>query len=58
MCLFCFSYNSTSKQEVILIHVEFSGHLQNFGTHLEAEEQLVSLKQTTTRVPAQHKTTR
>lgn len=54
--MFCFSYNPSSKEEVILIHVEFSGHLQDFHTHVEAEEQLVSLKQTATRVPARNKT--
>lgn len=51
-----FSYKSSSEKEVVLIHVEFASHLQDFGTHLEAEEQLVNLKQTTTRVPAEDNT--
>lgn len=45
-----FSYKSSSEEEVVLINVEFSRHLQDSGTHLEAEEQLMALKQTTTRV--------
>ncbi len=44
-----FSYESSAEEEVVLIHVEFAGNLQDFGTHLKAEEQLVDLKQTTTR---------
>lgn len=51
-----FSYESSSEQEVVLIHVEFASHLQDFDTHLEAEEQLVDLEQTTTRVPAEDDT--
>lgn len=54
-CL-CRSHQSSSKEEVILVHVEFAGHLQDFGAHLEAEEQLVNLKQTTARVPEEDKT--
>ncbi len=38
------SYESSSEEEAVLIHVEFASHLQDFGTHLEAEEQLVYLK--------------
>lgn len=51
MC-FEFSYKSSSEEEAVLIHVEFASHLQDFGTHLEAEEQLVDLKQTAAHVPA------
>ncbi len=51
-----FSYESSAKEEVVLIHVEFAGNLQDFGTHLKAKEQLVDLKQTTTRVPVEDNT--
>lgn len=49
---FVFSYESSSEEEVVLIHVEFPSCLQDFDTYLEAEKQLVDLKQTTTCVPA------
>lgn len=51
-----FSYESSSEEEAVLIHVEFASHLQDFHTHLEAEEQLVDLKQPATRVPAEDDT--
>lgn len=47
-----FSYESSSEKEVVLIHVEIARRLQDFDTHLEAEEQFVDLEQTTTSVPA------
>lgn len=42
-----FPYKSSSEEEAVLVHVEFASHLQDFGTHLETEEELVGLKQTT-----------
>lgn len=33
-----FSYESSSEEEIVLIHVEFASNLQDFDTHLEAEE--------------------
>lgn len=48
------SYHSTAEEEAVLFHVEFSSDLKEFGAHLEAEEKLVSLKQTTTCIPAKH----
>lgn len=53
--LLCFSYDSSSEKEVVLSHVEFSRCLEDFDAHLEAEEQLVDLKQATAGVPAQVK---
>lgn len=47
------SYNSSSEEEVVLIHVEFSRRLHDPDAHLEAEEQLVDFEQTSTGVPAQ-----
>lgn len=38
------SYESSSEEEVVLVHVESASHLQDFHTHLEAKEQLVDLK--------------
>lgn len=51
-----FSYESSSEEEVILVHAEISGHLQDFDAHLKAEEQLVDLKQSPTRVSAEDNT--
>jgi hypothetical protein len=48
------TYHSTAQEEVVLIHIEFASVFQNLGTHLEGEQQLVLLKQTSTRVPAGH----
>lgn len=50
-----FSYKSSSEEETVLIHVELASHLQDFGTHLEAEEKLMGLKQTAACVPAENK---
>lgn len=47
------SYNSSSEEEVVLVHVQFSCRLHDPDTHLEAEEQLVDFKQTSTRVPTE-----
>lgn len=47
------SYNSSSEEEVVLVHVQFSSRLHDSDTNLEAEEQLVDLKQATTCVPAE-----
>lgn len=49
------SYRFLSKEEGILVLVQFSGHLQDFDAHLEAEGQLVSLKQTPACVAAAEK---
>lgn len=43
--------HSSTQEEVVLVHVDFAGCLQDLGAHLEGEEQLVSLKQTATGVP-------
>lgn len=51
-----FSYKSSLEEEVVLIHAEFASHLQDFGIHLEAEEQFVDFKQTKTCVPAEENT--
>ena len=45
------TYHSSAQKEAVLVHVEFSGGLEDFGTHLEGEEQFVPLEQTTTREP-------
>lgn len=45
------SYNSSSQEKVVLVHVEFSSMFQDLGTHLEGEEQLVPLKQSSASVP-------
>lgn len=50
------SYESSSEEEAVLVHVEFASYFQDFGTHLKTEEQLVHLKQTTTCVPAKENT--
>lgn len=47
------SYNSSSEEEVVFIHVQFSCCLHDSDTHLEAEKQLVDFEQATTRVPAE-----
>lgn len=47
------SYYSSSEEEAVLVHIEFASHLQDFGTHLEAEEQFVYFKQTTACVPVE-----
>ena len=47
MCVCVFSYESSAKEEAVLIHVEFTSHFQDFGTHLKAEEKLMDLEQTT-----------
>lgn len=46
--------HSSTQEEVVLVHVDFAGCLQDLGAHLEGEEQLVSLKQTATGVPTSH----
>lgn len=56
VCVLVFSYNPSSEEEAVLIHVESASHLQDFGTHLEAEEQLVDLEQSTTCVPGDDNT--
>lgn len=43
--------HSSTQEEVVLVHVDFAGCLQDLGAHLEGEEQLVPLKQTATGVP-------
>lgn len=46
--------HASTQEEVVLVHVDFAGCLQDLGAHLEGEEQLVSLKQTATGVPTSH----
>ena len=38
------SYNSSSQEEIILIQIEFACSLKYLSTHLEGEEEFVSLK--------------
>ena len=38
------TYNSSTEEEVVFIHIEFAWLLKNLSTHLEGEEQLVPLK--------------
>ena len=45
------TYHSPSEEEVVFVHVELSSSFKNLGAHLEREQQLVTLKQTTTGVP-------
>ena len=45
------AHDSSAQEEVVLVHVEFSGRLEDLGAHVEGEEELVTLKQTATRVP-------
>ena len=45
------SYDSSAQEEVVFVHVEFSGRLEDLGAHVEGEEKLVTLEQTATRVP-------
>ena len=51
-----FSYKSSSEEEVVLIHAEFVSHLQDFGIHLEADDEFVDFKQTKTCVPTEENT--
>ena len=44
-------HHSATQEEVVLIHVDLVGHLQNLGTHVKGKQQLVALKQTTASVP-------
>ena len=39
------TYDSSPKEEVVLVQVQLPRSLQYLGTHLEGEEQLVPLKQ-------------
>ena len=45
------TYHTTSQEEIVLIHIDFGGMFQDLGTHLEGEQQLVTLKQTTAGEP-------
>jgi len=45
------TYHSPSEEEVVFVHVELSSSFKNLGTHLEREQQLVTLKQTAAGVP-------
>ena len=44
-------HHSAAQEEVVLIHVDLVGHLQNLGTHVKGKQELVALKQTTASVP-------
>ena len=50
------TYHTTSKEEAVLIHVEFAGILHYLHTHLEGEEKLVPLKETSTCIPKEKDT--
>ena len=39
--------HAPAEEEAVFVHVDFAGRLQDLGTHLEGEQKLVSLKQTT-----------
>lgn len=45
------THHASTQEKIIFIHIEFSCHLQDLGTHLETEEELVPFKQSPTRVP-------
>jgi len=45
------THDASTQEEVVLVDVEFAGSLEDLGAHVEREKQLVSLEQTTTRVP-------
>lgn len=45
-------YQSSPEEEAVFIHVEFARCLQDFGTHVETEQKLVTLKQPSTGVSA------
>ena len=45
------TYHSPSEEEVVFVHVELPSSFKNLGTHLEREQQLMTLKQTAAGVP-------
>ena len=49
----CSTYHSSSKEEIVFVHIELSCSFQYFRTHLEREQQLVAFKQTTACKPEQ-----
>ena len=48
------THDAAAQEEVVLVHVELAGRLQDLGAHVEREEQLVPLKQTAAREPKQN----
>ena len=49
------AYHTPSKEEVVFVHVEPGGGLQDLGAHLEGEEEFVLLKQPSARIPSKRK---
>lgn len=49
----CSTYHSSSKEEIVFVHIELSCSFQYFRAHLEREQQLVAFKQTTACKPEQ-----
>jgi len=46
-----FTHDASTQEKVVLVDVQFASSLEDLCTHVEREEQLVSLKQTTTCIP-------
>ena len=47
------TYHSSSKEEIVFVHIELSCSFQYFRAHLEREQQLVAFKETTACKPEQ-----
>jgi len=43
--------NASTQEEVVLVNVQFSSCFQDLGTHVEGEQKLVSLKETSACIP-------
>ncbi len=46
----CCSHQSPPEKEAVFINIELPGHLQDLGAHVETEQELVTLKQSSTGV--------
>lgn len=45
------THHTPTQKEVVLVHVELAGSLQDFGTHVKTEQELVALKEGTAGIP-------
>jgi hypothetical protein len=49
------THHTPTQEEVVLIHVELAGRLQDFGAHVKTEQKLVALKKGSAGVPGRHR---